>query len=162
MRLTGIFTRMSVKCAWKVNFNADRELMWIVSNHQQLIIWYWWRSPSVSDVGTHHLIDDSEYSYREYLIPFHFWLFKAGIFSMLQTLWFLVGFLLAECPDMSFVLVCWHSRKWEPPICSGLLQMLLLRLQNFKWTDYFCKKSISYTNCQLKIKKQDKKRAKTL
>ena len=36
---------------------------------------------------------------------------------------------LADCPTMSFVLVCWHSRKWEPPICGGLLQMLLLRLE---------------------------------
>ena len=47
------------KCAWKVNFNADQELMWIVSNRQQLIIWYWWKSQCVSDVGTQHLIDDS-------------------------------------------------------------------------------------------------------
>ena len=47
------------KCAWKVNFNADQELMWIVSNRQQLIIWYWWKSQCVSDVGAHHLIDDS-------------------------------------------------------------------------------------------------------
>ena len=27
----------------------------------------------------------------------------------------------ADCPPMSFVFVCWHSRKWWPPICGGTL-----------------------------------------
>ena len=28
---------------------------------------------------------------------------------------------LADCPAMSLIFGCWHSRKWQPPICSGLL-----------------------------------------
>ena len=28
---------------------------------------------------------------------------------------------LADCPAMSFVFVCWHSRKWWPPIRGGTL-----------------------------------------
>ena len=30
-----------------------------------------------------------------------------------------------------------NSRKWEPPIGGGLLQMLLLRLEKVKYTDFF-------------------------
>ena len=63
---------------------------------------------------------------------------------------------------MSFFFVCWHSRKWWPPIRGGTLQLALLRLENVKWTDYFCIKSISYTNCQWQGKKQHKKQAKPL
>ena len=40
--------------------------------------------------------------------------------------------------------------------------MVLLWLEKFNWTDFFCKNGIPYTNCQWKSKKQDKKRAKTL
>ena len=74
--------------------------------------------------------------------------------------WF--GGMLADCPAMSVVFVCWHSRKWWPPIRGGTLQPALLRQEKVKWTNYFGKKSISHTNCRWKSKKQDKKRAKTL
>ena len=57
---------------------------------------------------------------------------------------------------MSFVFVCWHSRKWWPPIRGGTLWMALLWLEKVKWNDFFCKKSISYTNCQQRSKKQGK------
>ena len=71
---------------------------------------------------------------------------------------------LADCPTMSFVFVCWHSRKWSPwpPIRLGTLQLAVLRLEKVNWTDFFCKNGISYTNCQWKSKELDKKRAKTL
>ena len=67
---------------------------------------------------------------------------------------------LADYPAMSFFFVCWHSRKWWPPIRGGTLQSALLWLENVKWDDYFCKKSISHTNYWWKSKKQYKKRAK--
>ena len=63
---------------------------------------------------------------------------------------------LADYPAMSFFFVCWHSRKWWPPIRLGTLQSALLRLEKVKWTDYFCKKSFSHTNRRWKSKKQDK------
>ena len=69
---------------------------------------------------------------------------------------------LADCPTMSFVFVCWHSRKWWPPIRGGTLQSALLRLEKVKWSDFVCKKGFAHTNCRWKIKKQDKKWAKTL
>ena len=66
---------------------------------------------------------------------------------------------LADCPAMSFVFVCWHSRKWWPPIRLGTLQLAVLRLEKINWTDFCCcKNGISYTNCQWKSKKQDKRR----
>ena len=34
---------------------------------------------------------------------------------------------LADYPAMSFIFVRWHSRKWEPPIGGGLLQLAFLR-----------------------------------
>ena len=61
---------------------------------------------------------------------------------------------------MSFFFVCWHSRKWWPPIRGGTLQLALLRLEKVNWTDYFCIKSISYTNCQWKGKKTAQKTGK--
>ena len=67
---------------------------------------------------------------------------------------------LADYPAMSFFFVCWHSRKWWPPICGGTLQLALLRLEKVNWTDYFCIKSISYTNCQWKGKKTAQKTGK--
>ena len=45
---------------------------------------------------------------------------------------------------MSLVLVCWHSRKWQPPICGGLSQMLVLWLEKLNQIDSFCKKGILY------------------
>ena len=63
---------------------------------------------------------------------------------------------LADCPAMSFVFVCWHSRN----IRLGTLQLAVLRLEKVNWTDFFCKNGISYTNCQWKSKELDKKRAK--
>ena len=69
---------------------------------------------------------------------------------------------VADCPAMSFVFVCWHSRKWWPPIRGGTLQSALLRLEKVKWSDFVCKKGFAHTNCRWKIKKQDKKWAKTL
>ena len=69
---------------------------------------------------------------------------------------------LADYPAMSLFFVCWHSRKWWPSIRGGTLQLALLRLEKVNWTDYFCIKSISYTNCQWKGKKQHKKQAKAL
>ena len=53
-----------------------------------------------------------------------------------------------------------HSRKWWPPIRGGTLQSALLWLENVKWDDYFCKKSISHINYWWKSKRQYKKRAK--
>ena len=51
---------------------------------------------------------------------------------------------LADCPAMSFVLVCWHSRKWWPPIRGGLAQMLVLWLEKLNQIDSFCKIGIMY------------------
>ena len=51
---------------------------------------------------------------------------------------------LADCPAMSFVLVCWHSRKWQPPIRGGLSQMLVLWLVQLNQIDSFCKNGILY------------------
>ena len=51
---------------------------------------------------------------------------------------------LADCPAMSFVLVCWHSRKWWPPIRGGLLHLLVLWLDKLIWIDFFCKIGIFY------------------
>ena len=70
--------------------------------------------------------------------------------------------MLADCPAMSSVFVCWHSRKWWPPIRGGQLQLAFLRLEKAKWTDFFCKKGISYTYFWWKCKKQDEKLTKTL
>ena len=67
---------------------------------------------------------------------------------------------LADCPAMSFIFVIWHSRKWQPPIRGGLLQLMLLWLEEANRTDSFCKKGISYTNCGQTSKKQDKKTGK--
>ena len=39
---------------------------------------------------------------------------------------------IADCPAMSFVLVCWHSRKWWPSIRGGLLKMMVLLLEKLK------------------------------
>ena len=86
--------------------------------------------------------------------------FDFGAWTM--WIWDQDGKDLADCPAMSFVSVCWHSRKWEPPIRGGLLQLALLRLENVKWTDLFCKKCISYTYCWWKSKKRDEKLTKTL
>ena len=47
---------------------------------------------------------------------------------------------LADCPAMSSVFVCWHSRKWWPPIRGGQLQLAFLRLEKAKWTDFFLQK----------------------
>ena len=63
---------------------------------------------------------------------------------------------------MSSVFVCWHSRKWWPPIRGGQLQLALLQLEKAKWTDFFCKKGISYTYFWWKCKKQDEKLTKIL
>ena len=63
---------------------------------------------------------------------------------------------------MSLVFVCWHSRKWWPPIRGGQLQLALLQLEKAKWTDFFCKKGISYTYFWWKSKKRDEKLTKTL
>ena len=51
---------------------------------------------------------------------------------------------VADCPAMSLVLVCWHSRKWQPPIRGGLSQMLVLWLEKLNQIDSFCKKGILY------------------
>ena len=70
---------------------------------------------------------------------------------------------VADCPAMSLVLVCWHSRRWEPPICGGLLQIALLQLEKVKSTIFCCcKKHIRYTFGWWTSKKQDKKLTKTL
>ena len=69
---------------------------------------------------------------------------------------------VADYPAMSFFFVCWHSRRWWPPIRGGTLQLALLRLEKVNWTDYFCIKSFLCTNCQWKGKKQHKKQAKAL
>ena len=42
---------------------------------------------------------------------------------------------------MSFVFVCWHSRKWWPPIRLGTLQLAVLRLKKVNWTDFFVAKT---------------------
>ena len=68
----------------------------------------------------------------------------------------------ANYPAMSFFFVCWHSRKWWPPICGGTLQSALSRLEKVQWTNFFCNNGISHTNCPWKGKKHDKKSAKSL
>ena len=45
------------------------------------------------------------------------------------------------------------------PLCGGLLQMMLLLLEEANLTDSFLQKRISHTNCQRKGKKQYKKLA---
>ena len=54
------------------------------------------------------------------------------------------GFALADYPAMSFFFVCWHSRKWWPPIRGGTLQMLVLWPEKLNQIDYFCKSGILY------------------
>ena len=45
---------------------------------------------------------------------------------------------------MSFFFVCWHSRKWWPPIRGGTLQMLVLWPEKLNQIDSFCKSLILY------------------
>ena len=45
---------------------------------------------------------------------------------------------------MSFFFVCWHSRKWWPPIRGGTLQMLVLWPEKLNQIDSFCKSVILY------------------
>ena len=45
---------------------------------------------------------------------------------------------------MSFFFVCWHSRKWWPPIRGGTLQMLVLWPEKLNQIDSFCKSGILY------------------
>ena len=51
---------------------------------------------------------------------------------------------LADYPAMSFFFVCWHSRKWWPPIRGGTLQMLVLWPEKLNQIDSFCKSGILY------------------
>ena len=51
---------------------------------------------------------------------------------------------LADYPAMSFFFVCWHSRKWWPPIRGGTLQMLVLWPEKLNQIDSFCKSLILY------------------
>ena len=59
-------------------------------------------------------------------------------FYFLWCWWFGCSWIfLADCPAMSFVLVCWHSRKWQPPIRGGLLHLLVLWLEKLNKIDFF-------------------------
>ena len=51
---------------------------------------------------------------------------------------------VADYPAMSFFFVCWHSRKWWPPIRGGTLQMLVLWPEKLNQIDSFCKSGILY------------------
>ena len=51
---------------------------------------------------------------------------------------------LADYPAMSFIFLCWHSRKWWPPIRGGTLQMLVLWPEKLNQIDSFCKSGILY------------------
>ena len=51
---------------------------------------------------------------------------------------------LADCPAMTFAFVCWHSRKWWPPIRIRTLQMLVLWPKKLNQIDSFCKSGILY------------------
>ena len=53
---------------------------------------------------------------------------------------------LADYPAMSFFFVCWHSRKWWPPIRGGTLQMLVLWPEKLNQIDSFCKSVILYAS----------------
>ena len=72
------------------------------------------------------------------------WLPKLG--STLKNNYSMGGVagLVADCPAMSPVLVCWHSRKWRPPLRGGLLCLLVLWLEKLNWIDFFCKIGILY------------------
>ena len=85
--------------------------------------------------------------------------FDFGAWTM--WIWDQDGKDLADCPAMSFVSVCWHSRKWEPPIRGRLLQMLLPRLWKVNWTDFFCKIGTPYAWVGYKCTTQGKKMEKT-
>ena len=65
-----------------------------------------------------------------------------------------------DCPAMSFVFVCWHSRKWWLPICGGTLKMALLRPEKVYLIGSFCKKRhsiyMSPAQKQLTGRKMDK------
>ena len=45
---------------------------------------------------------------------------------------------------MSFFFVCWHSRRWWPPIRGRILQMLVLWSEKLNQLDFFCKNCIIY------------------
>ena len=47
--------------------------------------------------------------------------------------------LVADYPAMSFFFVCWHSRRWWPPIRGGILQMLVLWPEKLNQLDFLQK-----------------------